>query len=185
MQFWRVTVDNLEFKMAFAKKIFSGGYQKRMLHLLTGQVSHHSPPAEPCPTACPLASCEASRLPESLQELDFLDLTISERVHYCKFASTVLSVIGTADRLFCKPSECSQSLLQVLWTRLESFTPAESDVIKYATVREAYSGRPEDVASYLIELKKDLCIDQEGFPSYVVVGGGGPAALCYHEESKT
>ena len=116
MQFWRVTVDNLEFKMAFAKKISSGGYQKRMLHLLTGQVSHHSPPAEPCTTACPLASCEVSRLPESLQELDFLDLTISERAHYYKFTSTVLSVIGSADRLFCKPSECAQSLHALGWS---------------------------------------------------------------------
>ena len=70
-----------------------------------------------------------------------------------------------------------QSLLQVLWTRLESFTPAESHVIKYATVREAYSGRPEDVASYLIELKKDLCIGQEGFSCYVVVGGTSSSML--------
>ena len=121
-KFWRVTVDNLEFKMAFAKKIFSGVYQKRKLHFLTGQVLHHFSPAEPCPTACQLASCEVSRLPKSLQELDFLDLTISERAHYCKFASTVLSVIVSTDRLFCKPLECSQSLFQVLWTRLELFT---------------------------------------------------------------
>ena len=105
-----------------------------------------------------------------LQELDFLDLTISERVHYCKFASTVFFVIGSADHLFCKPSEFCQLRLQVLWTRLELFTPAESDVIKYATVRETYSGRPEDVASYLIELKKYISIGQEGSSCYVAVG---------------
>ena len=43
-------------------------------------------------------------------------------------------------------------------------------MIKYATVSEAYSGRPEDVESYLSELKKDLCIGQKFFPSYVSLG---------------
>ena len=39
--FWRVTFDNLDFRMRFAKKISAGGGQllKRMLHLLTFQVS--------------------------------------------------------------------------------------------------------------------------------------------------
>ena len=38
--FWRVTFDNLDFRMRFAKKISAGGGQlKRMLHLLTSQVS--------------------------------------------------------------------------------------------------------------------------------------------------
>ena len=40
LSFWRVTFDNLDFKMKFAKKISAGGGQlKRMLHLLTSQVS--------------------------------------------------------------------------------------------------------------------------------------------------
>ena len=38
--FWRVTFDNLDFRMRFATKISAGGGQlKRMLHLLTSQVS--------------------------------------------------------------------------------------------------------------------------------------------------
>ena len=36
--FWRVTFDNLDFRMKFAKKISArGGQLKRMLHLLTSQ----------------------------------------------------------------------------------------------------------------------------------------------------
>ena len=36
--FWRLTFDNLDFKMKFAKKISAGGHLKRMLHLLTSQI---------------------------------------------------------------------------------------------------------------------------------------------------
>lgn len=43
LSFWRVTFDNLDFKMKFAKKISAGGGQlNRMLHLLTSQVSFRS-----------------------------------------------------------------------------------------------------------------------------------------------
>ena len=37
--FWRATFDNLDFRMKFAKCISSGGHLKRMLHLLTSQVT--------------------------------------------------------------------------------------------------------------------------------------------------
>ena len=37
--FWRATFDNLDFKIKFAKKLSIGGNLKRMLHLLTSQVS--------------------------------------------------------------------------------------------------------------------------------------------------
>ena len=36
---WRVTFDNLDFRMKFAKKISVGGHLRRMLHLLTSQVT--------------------------------------------------------------------------------------------------------------------------------------------------
>ena len=39
ISFWRVTFDNLDFRIKFAKKLSSGGHLKRMLHLLTSQVS--------------------------------------------------------------------------------------------------------------------------------------------------
>lgn len=37
--FWRVTFDNLDFKTAFSKTLHEGSL-KRMLHLITGQISH-------------------------------------------------------------------------------------------------------------------------------------------------
>ena len=37
--FWQVTFDNLDFRIKFAKKLSTGGHLKRMLHLLTSQVS--------------------------------------------------------------------------------------------------------------------------------------------------
>ena len=37
--FWRATFDNLDFRIRFAKKLSTGGHLKRMLHLLTSQVS--------------------------------------------------------------------------------------------------------------------------------------------------
>ena len=39
LAFWRVTFDNLDFRMKFAKCISTGGHLKRMLHLLTSQVT--------------------------------------------------------------------------------------------------------------------------------------------------
>lgn len=39
LAFWRATFDNLDFRIRFAKKLSTGGHLKRMLHLLTSQVS--------------------------------------------------------------------------------------------------------------------------------------------------
>ena len=39
LAFWRITFDNLDFRMKFAKSVSTGGHLKRMLHLLTSQVT--------------------------------------------------------------------------------------------------------------------------------------------------
>lgn len=54
---------------------------------------------------------------------------------------------------------------------MNCWTPAQGDVVRYATVREARSSSSDDVGSYLCDLKKDLKIGCEGYPSYVVLGG--------------
>ena len=51
---------------------------------------------------------------------------------------------------------------------MPNWTPNVSDKVVYTTVD---SGSIQEVGKFLSKLKQDLCIGQEGYPSYVIVGG--------------
>ena len=51
------------------------------------------------------------------------------------------------------------------------FTLKTSDTIVYTTVDEAHSSSADDVGAFLAKLKKDMCIDTDGYPKYAIVGG--------------
>ena len=51
------------------------------------------------------------------------------------------------------------------------WTPAAKDNIVYATIDEALSGSIADIEAYLIKLKKDLHIGEEGYPKLVTLAG--------------
>ena len=51
------------------------------------------------------------------------------------------------------------------------WTPPCKDNIVYATVDEALSGSMVDTEAYLIKLKRDLHIGEEGYPTQVTLAG--------------
>ena len=50
---------------------------------------------------------------------------------------------------------------------MSHWTSESSDSVVYATVDEAHLGSAEDVGSFLVKLKKDLNIGEDGYPKYV------------------
>lgn len=107
--FWRVTFDNLDFKMKFAKKISAGeGQLKRMLHLLTSQISFRRasqdgatktttpPPTSTSPTvqstgstgALPTSSTPKPKVTEKHFEIEH------ENSEWLKFSSGIFHVIN-------------------------------------------------------------------------------------------
>ena len=51
------------------------------------------------------------------------------------------------------------------------WNPESPDNVVYATVDEAHSGSIDNVGSYLVKLKKDQHIGEEGYPKFVILGG--------------
>ena len=62
-------------------------------------------------------------------------------------------------------------LLLKLRKGMPHWTSTPNDKVVYTTVDELYSGCDDDVGKFLAKLKRDLHIGDEGYPSYVVVGG--------------
>ena len=54
---------------------------------------------------------------------------------------------------------------------LPHWTSTPSDKVVYTTVDELYSGCIDDVGKFLAKLKQDLHVGEQGYPSYVVLGG--------------
>jgi hypothetical protein len=183
--FWRVTFDNLDFKMKFAKKISAGGDQlKRMLHLLTSQVtfrrsSHNGattatpPPTPTPPTVITLQSTGA--LPTSTTKPKVTEKHFKiehENSEWLKFNSSTFHVSSANikdDSNFEKVQDLP--LLDKLQKHMSNWTPEAADKVVYTTVDEAHSGSVHDVGKYLSKLKEDLCIGKDGYSSYVILGG--------------
>ena len=163
---WRTTFDNLDFKMKFAKKVEvqdSSCVLNRMFHLLTSQVVFRKNP-DPC-------TCPKEKL-KSIVRIEPMYLKESHfSVEYCngQWNKFCRGVVRTICGMFGSTEELS--LLGSLRSRMSHWTPDKPDTIVYTTVDEAYSGSVDDVGKYLVKLKHDLKIGEEGYPKYVVVGG--------------
>ena len=154
--FWRATFDNLDFKIKFAKKLSTGGSLKRMLHLLTSQVSfRHNSSQQFNDNKTTLSS-------SNVKESNFsLDDQNSEWSKFCECTYKACKISDDAD----KP------LLTKLENLMPHWTPNTSDKVVYTTVSEAHSGSADDVGSYLYQLRKDLHVGEDGYPKYVLLGG--------------
>lgn len=144
-----------------------------MLHLITGQISHRiRNPRQPRHLRHLSATESESRLPSSLvDDDDFLLLTSKENEQFCRFGTSLIHILRDPVRLACKPSDCENSLLDEMRVQMPSWTPDVGDKICYATVREAHASSRDEIATYLGDLKQDLCIGAEGFQSWVVLAG--------------
>ena len=134
--FWRVTFDNLDFRMKFAKCLSTGGHLKRMLHLLTSQVTFRN--------SVNNSSANISE-PVKITEHFKLEHDDSEWKKYsqCTFQVTL---DGTTTN-----EQTDQPLLSKIEQKMSHWTPESPDNVVYATVDEAHSGSIDDVGSYLVK----------------------------------
>ena len=51
------------------------------------------------------------------------------------------------------------------------WTPAQRDNVVYATIDEALSSSVLDIEAYLLKLKRELHIGEDGYPSQVTIAG--------------
>ena len=190
-QFWRVSIDNLNFKMKYAKNLPEGSTgANKMLNLITGQVTHQ------ClnkPNQCNNTPSQKKMVP-SLKEIvhayiiqevhskvvskpreiitvnDFRTKQGSNENYFFEFFSYV-SYKCVTNRLPLPPSEHKSALIETINTLMPHWTPNNKDKIVYATVDEAMSGNALDIEAYLLKLKRDLHIGEEGYPSQVTIAG--------------
>ena len=143
---WRISIDNLNFHIKFAKNLTDAGSgPKKMLNLVTGQVStrtvalrdtcsqgtlsasvHHSLATY----ACNIATC-------SLTEQSFvLDLTGEKDPYFDLFVTACFTT--TVHRLHTPPLECKSTFIESLRTYLPHWTPSCADNVAYTTILRHY-----------------------------------------------
>lgn len=182
--FWRVSFDNLNFKLKFAKCLGSAleGI-KKMLNLITAQVSIRRPKQDgkklikPHVKTLKTLTSDALRKnfskfrqtqPENVALHDLCyddnDIPISE--------FSITSYVSTINRITTSPLQCSDTFFLSLSKYLPHWTPNNGpDQFTFATIQEGQTATPEDVQTYLKQLKIDLKIGSEGFPPKIILAG--------------
>ena len=164
--FWWVTFDNLDFRMKFAKKLTVAngvGTLKRMLHLLTSQVTFR---LDKQSNKSKVSTHESVVLNESHFKIN------CNCKHWISYSKTVFdNMHGDVIKGIKMDSSNRVPLLLKLQKGMPHWTSTPNDKVVYTTVDELYSGCVDDVGKFLVKLKRDLHIGEEGYPSYVVVGG--------------
>ena len=181
-KFWRLTIDNLDFKIKYAKKIGNTALNgvKKMLNLITGQVStrtheiiRNAQPATSLLTALARKALEHTTfvpISHKITENDFkVHRDSCEDFYYLSFSKSTFA--STMERLYTTPMQAKENFILSLQKYMPHWTPKQSDHIVYATIEEAQAGNVGDVEKYLTKLKQDLKIGEEGFPTKVVIGG--------------
>lgn len=183
-QFWRITIDNLNFYLKFAKNLpESAAGAKKMLNLLTGQVTHqvsnttesHVGPL----TLVDLAhnfikksvhSTISSKIRDSVQIQDFSNqIGTNENYYFEQFIRVCYTCV--INRLPLLPTDHNKTFTESLQGYMPHWTPPVKDNIVYATIDEALSGSMADIEAYLMKLKRDLHIGEEGYPKVVTLAG--------------
>ena len=178
----RVSFDNLNYKIKFAKKLGdseSGGPQ-RMLNLITGQaVFRYDNPSDQrsitslkdlskkslqsfmCPHTFKTADLDVHHFKlDTGCASDYLMSVFMDAVYKCTLA-----------RIKTPISELDTSLMVDIRQYLPHFTPKKGEAVVYTTVDEALAGNTFEVSGYLDKLKADLCIGTEGYPQKIVLTG--------------
>ena len=169
---WRVSFDNLNFKMKYSKDLIGDGGPKRALNLITGQVVHSkshniNEHKNKIPTLRELSQNKLntfayaqSMSSKDLSENDFV--TSNSDYYFHVYNQAVYSC--TSNRRHTSTDALDSTLIEDLRHHLPHWTPPAGDKIVYTTVEEAGSASITDVASYLDKLKVDLHIGEEGYP---------------------
>ena len=155
--FWRVSFDNLNFKIKYAKKLCTSGPRK-MLNLITAQVCcRQSYTLLSMLTQGGLAHLCITKLASSLNKTSALTADM--------FTATLLdpilslynkSIFKIVNNRLVNTNEVYLPIMIELRKCLPHYTPSKADIIIYASVQEAHSANKDDVHKYLNKLKLDL-----------------------------
>ena len=183
---WRLTIDNLNFHMKYAKNLpESATGASKMLNLLTCQVTHHSSRDTPGQTSTdpvPLKQLVLKAMRDSVDPYIKSKQRSSVRVddffngdgtHKCYYYQHFLAVCHacTVRRLPLPPTQYTTTFLEDVQRLMPHWTPSRKDNVVYATIEEAMSGSMSDVQSYLIRVKEELNIGKPGYPQKVTMAG--------------
>ena len=156
-----------------------------MLNLLTGQVTHQvSDSTKNTKQKEPLRlvelvqnfirSCIHSSISPKLRSaVQIQDFKNGKGTNGNQYYELFLQVCFTCvvNRLSLTPTAHSKTFIESIQGYMPHWTPPTKDNIVYATIDEALSGNIVDIEAYLIKLKKDLHIGEEGYPSQVILAG--------------
>ena len=185
---WRMSLDNLNFHIKYAKNLPEAATgAKKMLNLITGQVSHKDT------VQCESQANEPNKfsklseivhksvcmqihpkiLPKSAQSVNIDDFInhpgTTENYYYEHFIQACYFCV--LSRLPQTPIEHSQTFIESIQKLMPHWTPKRRDNIVYATIVEAMSSNITDIETYLLQVKKDLRIKESGYPTKVVMAG--------------
>ena len=181
---WRVSIDNLNFHMKFSKSLpESSAGAKKMLNLITGQVSHRQATEIEPITAVPdlqelIHTSVSNSIHNSISPITRNSITpqhfktgLGTPQNYYLEQFVQVCYLCTVNRLTLPPVEHNKTFMETVQPYMPHWTPPCKDKVVYATVAEALSSSMVDVESYLIKLKKDLHIGEAGFPTKVLIAG--------------
>ena len=166
---WRISFDNLNFKMKYSKDLKSDGGPDRALNLITGQVAHTHKQESTCVHEVPsLKELSQNKLktfvhPHSISQQNLQDCNFyvseSESDYYLHvFNRAVFNCTST--RLNQSIDNLDSTLIEDLRRHLPHWTPPTGDKVVYTTVEEAGSAKVSDVGTNLDKLKSDLHIER-------------------------
>ena len=171
-KFWRVSFDNLNYKIKYAKKLCSSGVNK-MLNLITAQVCCRQTTSINTASVAGLAQLCTRALMPSVRQLpvtsDMFTIALLDPV-LSVYIQSVYKVVHSrlanmSENKMCLP------VMNELRKFLPHYTPLKSDIIVYTSVEEARSANKDDVTGYLTKLKEALKIGSPDFPNCIILCG--------------
>ena len=177
--FWRLSIDNLNFKIKFAKSIGSGSAgAKKQLDLLTGQVNDRTFACRPhCTDSLKSAifrhmEKEASTYYHTMhtgEDTFVLNMNSAEGRYLDQFRYECFAT--AVERMEASSLTFPNTFMESVQKHMKHWTPPKPDSIVYTTIDEASSASKQDIQLYLVKLKDELKIGQPGFPTKVVIAG--------------
>lgn len=160
---WRVSIDNLNlnFHIKFAKSLPEASTgAKKMLNLITGQVSHQKQSFNQQPMSVPglrqlVHQTVSKSIHSAILPIDRSTITVQnfynkqgtpENFYFEGFIQACY--LCTVNRLTLPPLSHDKTLMETLQSYMPHWTPACKDKIVYTTVTEALSSSIADIEAY-------------------------------------
>lgn len=169
---------------------------KKMLNLITGQVSHPKENSDQqlntsVPGLKQLVHQSVSKsIHESISPIARGTVTVqnfkNQPGSYTRELQFIqMCYLCTVNRLTLLPLSHDKTFMETLQAYMPHWTPECKDKIVYTTITEALSSSIADVEAYLTKLKKDLHIGEVNFPAKVVIAGDCSSERASEKKSHT